>query len=164
MYRGPLVRGVTHCKEFTPPGSASSVWRCVLTLPNSFAPGDGLQLVTEGEGATKDAASEHACRLAFSRLLMASPENVVLHPHQWTVLPNELLAHMPGLVESHQALPVHVNPRREKLATEAASERTVDPPDVWASRVADLLREVLRKHGGCFDPSSISPPPDGPHG
>ena len=80
----------------------------------------------------------------------------MLHPHQWTVLPNELLAHMPGLVESHQALPAHVNPRREKLATEAASERTVDPPDVWASRAADLLREVLRTHGGRFDPSYIS--------
>ena len=55
-----------------------------------------------------------------------------------------------------QALPLRVNPRRGQLATEAASERDVDPPDVWASRVADLLREVLRTHGGCFDPSYIS--------
>ena len=65
----PLVPAVTECKTFTPPGPASGAWRCVLELPNSFQPGDGLRLVTEGERATKEAAAEQACRLAFTRLL-----------------------------------------------------------------------------------------------
>ena len=82
-YGGRLVPAVTQCKTFTPPGSASGAWRCVLDLPNSFEPGDGLQLVTEGDGATKEAASEQACRLAFSRLLMERPGLIVLRPAHW---------------------------------------------------------------------------------
>ena len=85
QYGGPLVTAVTQRKTFTPPGTASSAWRCVLDLPNSFEPGDGLRLVIEGEGATKEAASEQACRLAFTRLLMERPGLVVLRPVYWKV-------------------------------------------------------------------------------
>ena len=155
-YGGPLVRCVTECKTFTQPGSASSAWRCVLDLPNSFEPSDGLRLVTEGEAANKDAASEQACRRAFSRLLMERPEKVVLRPAHWKVSLDELMANIPLPGEPHQALPVHVNERRAQLAREAASERYTDTQAVWESRVADLLREILRRHGGSFRPSQIS--------
>ena len=79
-YGGKLVPAVTQCKTFTPPGDASGVWRCVLDLPNSFESRDGLQHASEGEGATKVAASEQACRLTFTRPLMERPGLVVLRP------------------------------------------------------------------------------------
>ena len=140
-----------------PPGSASSVWRCVLDLPNSFEPGDGLRVVTEGEADTKDAASDAACRCAFSRLLIDNPEKVVLRPTHWNVSVDELMAHISRLLmEPHQALPVHVKKRKAQFSREAASERYTDTPEVWESRVADLLREILRCHGGSFRPFKIS--------
>jgi len=128
----------------------------VLDLPNSFEPGDGLRLVTEGEGATKEAASEQACRLAFTRLLMERPGLVVLRPAHWKVSLDELMANISLPGEWHQALPVHVRARRSQLAREAASERYVDANEVWKGRVADLLRQILRRHRGSFDPSRIS--------
>ena len=155
-YGGRLVQSVRECKTFTPPGSARNAWRCVLDLPNSFEPGDGLRLVTEVEAATKEAADEEACRLAFSRLLMERPGQVVLRPAHWKVSLDELMAKISLPGGPHQALPVHVNARRAQLAREAASERYTDTQAVWESRVADLLRQILRRHGGSFRPSQIS--------
>ena len=152
-YGGKLFPSLTECKTFTPPGSASSVWRCVLDLPNSFEPGDGLRVVTEGEADTKDAASDKACRCTFSRLLIDNPEKVVLRPTHWNVSVDELMAHISTLLmESHQALPVHVDARRAQLESEAASERYTDTQAVWERNVADVLRDSLRRHGGSFRP------------
>ena len=77
-----------------------------MELPNSFQPGDGLRLVTEGEGATKEAAAEQACRLAFTRLLMGRPGQVVLRSAHWEVSLhglNKLLAkgELKPFVEAH---------------------------------------------------------------
>ena len=54
------------------------------------------------------------------------------------------------------ALPVHVKARRSQLPRETASERHVDTHEVWEGRVADLLRQILQRHRGSFDPSRIS--------
>ena len=57
---GPVVPAVSKCKVYDAASGAGG-WRCTLTLPNSFAAGDGRQLVAIGESATKDEASELAC-------------------------------------------------------------------------------------------------------
>ena len=64
---GPLVPAVTDCKTYQKieAGSATSFWRCILQLPNSFQPNDGRRLESVGEGHTKEDASEDACRIFF---------------------------------------------------------------------------------------------------
>ncbi len=154
---GPIVRSVTQCQTFTPPGSASGTWRCVLDLPNSFEPGDGLRLVTEIEAVTKDATSEQACRRAFSRLLMGRPEMVVLQPTHWKVSLDELLVNisLPGM--PHQALPVHVNEASEfrrqigvlqgqlaDMRAEIASVRAAAAAAAATAATARALQDALR--------------------
>ena len=39
---------------------------------------------------------------------------------------------------------------------ESAAERLSYPPDVWERHVVELLREILTRHNGSFDPSHIS--------
>ena len=63
---------------------------------------------------------------------------------------------MPSPVPPHQALPVHVNAKRARMDGESAAERLSDPPAVWDGRVVELLREILNRHGGSFDPSRTS--------
>ena len=70
QHGGPLVRAVSDCKEFAASGAS---WRCTLTLPNSFAPGDGRRLVAIGESATKEEASELACLRAVASLVIENP-------------------------------------------------------------------------------------------
>ncbi len=123
------------------------MWQCDLDLPHGFDPGDGIRLRTCGQAPTKKEADARACRLALTRLLMTRPGQVVLRPAHWTVSPEKLLANMPGDDDPHQPLPVHVYERRTQLARDAESERYVDPPQVWESRAADLLRQILRCHG-----------------
>ena len=117
-----------------------------MELPNRFEPGDGLRLLIEGEAATKETASEQACRAAVSRLLMERPGLVVLRQAHWKVSVDDLIANiaLPG-GGPLQALPVQVNARRAQLASEKASERYTDL-ESWESRVADLLRHILHRH------------------
>ena len=152
-YGGPLVRAVTACKTFTQaaPGSASAPWHCSLDLPNSFSPEDGLLLHAEGEGPTKDDASEHACRNALAQLLMGNPSQVVLRPSQWKVTPEDLLANLPGIDHAHQALPVHVRSRSQASGAEGATLS----PTTRDARVTAILRKCLHMHSGRFDPSRI---------
>ena len=87
---------------------------------------------------------------------MESPGQVVLRPAHWNVSIEDLLGNMPDSVPPHQALPVHVNAKRARMAGESAAERWTDPPDVWEGRVVELLWEILTRHGGSFNPSRIS--------
>ena len=153
-YGGKTVPSVTDCKTFTMPSSASDPWQCVLDLPNSFAKDDGIRLRVSSEAPTKKEADEHACRLAFIHLLMERPEQIVLRPRHWNVSIDGLLKYMPHSLPPHQALPVHVNAKRARMDDESATER--DPLGVWEGRVEVLLREILNRHGGSFDPSRIS--------
>ena len=123
-------------------------------MPNSFAPDDGLQLQAEGEGWTKNAASENACRRAMAQLLLTNPSEVVLRPIHWKVGVDELLAAMPGKpVDGNQkALPVHVSARKADAGVDAKALC----PAVRDARVSDILRHVLQSHGGSFDPARIS--------
>ena len=149
---GPLVRAVTECKEFAAPGGASAEWRCTLTLPNSFAPGDSRRVVVTGEGTSKHAASEHACLGAVASLISESPSDFLLRPAHWKVSPDVLVANLPGVDPAsggHQALPVHTPATRRGAGEEA------DAPDADARLVA-LVRDCLVAHGGEIDPSRIS--------
>ena len=151
---GPVVPSVTACKTFTPPGSASGLWRCVLHMPNSFAAGDGVLLHVEAEGSTKMEASERACHRAVAQLLLLQPGQFLLRPPHWDVTPAALLEGLPAGGGPHQALPVHARSgppaRAAEGQVEAESAEEVD------ERVAELLRRCLRGHGGSFDPSRIS--------
>ena len=155
-YGGPTVPSVSACKTFTPPGSASASWQCVLDLPNSFTKDDGIRLRVSSEAPTKNKADEHACRLAFTHLLMENPGQVVLRPAHWNVSIEDLLSNMPDSVPPHQALPVHVNAQRTRMDGESAAERFSAFPFVWEGRAVELLREIINHHGGSFDPSRIS--------
>ena len=42
------------------------------------------------------------------------------------------------------------------MEDESGAERSSNPPNVWESRVEELLREILNRHDGSFDPSSIN--------
>ena len=157
MHGGPLVRSVTACKWFlreSAPGSASAPWCCTLQLPNSFAPNDGLEVVAVGKGASRDEASEHACRQVIAQLLLRDPSRVVLRPKQWKVAPDELLAGMPGASGAPQALPVHIRARGAGGAAGGAGGAALSLADKDA-QVADVVRACLRKYGGRFNPSHI---------
>ena len=96
---------------------------------------------------------------AASRLphiLMARPGQVVLRPAHWNVSIDDLLGNMPDSLPPHQALSVHVNAKRAHMEGESAAERFTEPPAVWERRAAELLRDILNRHGGSFDPSRIS--------
>ena len=51
---------------------------------------------------------------------------------------------------------MHVDAKHARMEGESAVERLSDPPDVWEGRAVELLREILNRHGGSFDPSRIS--------
>ena len=156
-FGGPTVESVTACKTFTSTDSASASWKCVLKLPNSFTKGDGIQLCVSSEAPTRNEADEHACRLAFTHLLMRRPSDVVLRPPHWDVSIVDLLENMPTSLPAHQALPVHVNVKHARMVGESAVERFADPADVWEGRVVKLLRYILTCYGGSFNPARISP-------
>ena len=142
--RWKIVQSITACKTFSAPGPASAVWECTLDLPHSFAAGDGLRVQTNGQGASKDEASEVACLRAVAHLIRASPSQFLLRPKHWAVSPQELLAHLPGADAGHQALPVHIPARLRDAGEEATT------PDADARLVA-LVRRCLDAHGGEFD-------------
>jgi len=149
QHGGSLVHAVTKCKEFE---SFGPEWRCTLTLPNSFAAGDGRRVAATGEGATKDAASELACLRAVASLISLSPSEFLLRPAHWNVSPDDLVANLPGADPAsggHQALPVHTPARLQRAG------QLADTPDADARLVA-LVRKCLNAHGGEFDPSWIS--------
>ena len=149
VHGGPLVRSVTGCKEFAAPGLASAEWLCTLTLPNSFAAGDGRRVVVTGEGTSKNEASELACLRAVASLISESPKDFLLRPGHWKVSPDQLVANLPGADAGHQALPVHA-PARLRGAGEEADTLDAD------ARMVALLQQCLDAHGGEFDPSQIS--------
>ena len=105
-----------------------------------------------GAGKTKDEASEKACRHAMAQLLVLDASQVVLRPKHWTIEPSALVAGLPGVGATHQALPVHVPARSREAGMEAA---TMTSDDVDA-RVADIIRDILRASGGSFDPAWIN--------
>ena len=81
----------------------------------------------------------------------------MLRPAHWNVSVDELMADISRLLmEPHQALPVHVKKRSAQLSREAASERYTHAQAEWERRVAAVLREILRCHGGSFCPSQTS--------
>ena len=120
-YGGPLVHSVTSCKMFTASGSASDNWVCVLHLPNSFEPNDGIELHVEGQGKTNAEASDSACRRAMAQLLSQQPSQVILRPRHWTISLAQLLAGMPGAGVTNEPLPVHVPARHREAGADAAA-------------------------------------------
>ena len=154
-YGGATVHSVQACKTFTPPGSASASWQCVLDLPNSFTKNDGIRLRVSSEATTKAKAGADACRLAFTHLLMENPDQVVLRPAHWNVSIDDLFINMPETLPAHQALPVHVNPKRARMHAESAAERLPGDPQ-WERHIVKLLRDILYRHDGSFYPNYIS--------
>ncbi|CAK0905847.1 unnamed protein product [Prorocentrum cordatum] len=149
VHGGPVVSSVKNCKEFAAPGLASAEWRCTLTLPNSFAAGDGRRVEVTGKGASKNEASEIACLRAVASLISESPKDFLLRPGHWKVSPDQLVANLPGADAGHQALPARA-PSRLRGAGEEAG--TLDA----GARMVALLQQCLDAHGGEFDPSQIS--------
>ena len=88
----------------------------------------------------------------MAKLLLMEPTEVVLRPAHWKISPDELLAGLPGADTVHQALPVHVPARTSASGEDAATLSQAEIDD----RVAEILRQCLRAHGGSFDPSKIS--------
>ena len=149
---GPLVTAVRKCKVYA--ASGADGWRCTLTLPNSFAAGDGRQLVATGESATKVQASELACLRAVALLVTENPGQVLFRDAHWKVPADEVKANLPGLAAADpasggHALPVHTPARLQGAGSEA------DAPDADA-RLLELVEDILKTHGGEFDPSRIS--------
>ena len=106
---GPLCESVTKCKTFERMPGSASVWRCILRLPNSFHPTDGLEVLTEGVDADQSRASEQACVKAFAILLCLDPSQVLLRPKHWMISIDELVAEVNGILHrdrEDQALPV----------------------------------------------------------
>ena len=103
-----MAPNVTSAKTFsqTKPGAASSEWKCELSLPNSFAPNDGLQIQVESVAESKDAASEKACCRAMALLLSSNPSQVVLRQSHWKIDVNDLVRGLPIECPGQQALPL----------------------------------------------------------
>ena len=59
---------------------------------------------------------------------------------------------MPGTGTAHQALPVHVPARSREAGADSATLISAEVDN----RVAEIVRQCLRAHGGAFDPSHIS--------
>ena len=154
QYGGPVVPSIRACRSFSQNTAASdgADTLCILDMPNSFASSDGRRLQAQGSGNNEKEASENACRQAVAKLLLMEPAGVVLRPAHWKISPNELLAALPGADTVHQALPVHVPARISASGEEAATLSQAEIDD----RVAEILRQCLRAHGGSFDPSNIS--------
>ena len=87
---------------------------------------------------------------------MERPGDVILREAHWRVSRNELIENMPCSLPAHQALPVHVNRNRVRMAGESATERYSHDPKEWEGRVVALLNEIITCHKGSFDPSWIS--------
>ena len=88
----------------------------------------------------------------MAHLLMVEPSQVVQRTLHWRIPPADLLAGMPGTDTEHQALPVHVPARGREAGMEAAAV----PSDQVGASVATIIREILRSHGGSFDPAWVS--------
>ena len=77
----------------------------------------------------------------------------MLQTVRWKVTPDELVANLPGVAadpaSGGHALPVHARARLEGAGSEA------DAPDADA-RLVELVKDILKTHGGEFDPSRIS--------
>ena len=150
---GPLAPNVTSAKTFsqTKPGAASSEWKCELSLPNSFAPNDGLQIQVESVAELKDAASEKACCRAMALLLSSNPEQVVLRQSHWKIDVNDLVGGLPIECPGQQALPLPA-PRAQQAL----------PLPTWMldanghAEATALIKRCLYAHGGSFDPSRIN--------
>ena len=84
--------------------------------------------------------------------MMRGPSNASLRPAHWTISPQQVLAGMLRAGTMDQALPVHVPARHREAGAGAA---TLTPAEV-DDRVAELVRECLRAHGGTVDPSRTS--------
>ena len=154
LYGGPVVPSVRACRSFSQNTAApdGADMLCILDMPNSYASGDGRRLQAQGSGNNENEASENACRQAVAKLLLMEPAEVVLRPAHWKISPDELLAGLPGADTVHQALPVHVPARTSASGEDAATLSQAEIDD----RVAEILRQCLRAHGGSFDPSKIS--------
>ena len=148
-YGGQLCESVSKCKTYNrvqTPGSASVV-HCTLRLPNSFQPGDGIELVAQGTGTDDKDASEDACHTAFAMLLCGSPSQVVLRPAHWNIEVAALVNAVNALVHAEgQALPAH-----QRTARQNGMEGDAIGAAARDEAVADLLRSCLRSHGGRFD-------------
>ena len=149
LHGGPIVPSVRECMSVSQNGADTL---CILDMPNSFASGDGRRLQAQGSGNNAKKATENACCQAVAKLLLMEPAKVLLRPAHWKIRPDELLAGLPGADTVHQALPVHVPARTSASGEDAATLSQAEIDD----RVAEILRQCLRAHGGSFDPSNIS--------
>ena len=154
IYGGPVVPSVRACMSFSQITAAAdgADTLCTLDMPNSYASSDGRRLQAQGSGNNEKEASENACRQAVAKLLFVEPAKVVLRPAHWNISTDELVAGLPGADTVYQALPVHVPGRTSTSGEDAATLSDAEIDD----RVAEILRECLRAHGGSFDPSKIS--------
>ena len=150
---GPLARSVEKCKTFsqTEPGAASSCWKCEFSLPNSFAPNDGLQIRIESVAESKNAASEKACCRAMALLLCSNPSQVVLRQSHWKIDVNDLVAGLPMECPGQQALPLPA-PRAPKVYPVSPQLPDAD----GHAEATSLIKRCLYAHGGSFDPSRIN--------
>ena len=86
---GPLCASLKACKEF---GTFGSMHSCRITLPNSYAPGDGKMVEVESIAPDRRAAAEDAACAAFA-VLCADRDglhHVIFRRAHWQV-PKEVL-------------------------------------------------------------------------
>ena len=81
MGGAPNPDGVNPLCQVTKAGQGQ-VW-VEIPLPNSFMPGDGLQLAMTGFGPDEDAAKESAARQVVATLLLQNPPEVRLMDKDW---------------------------------------------------------------------------------
>ena len=105
---GPTIPSLSALKVCTcAPGSASDacVHTCSITLPCSFAAGDGQEVAASASAPTAKKADESACLKVFAELLRRDSFRVVLHNTHWRCSVADLLAGISSIVGGRRQAP-----------------------------------------------------------
>ena len=82
---GPIIPSIASCTTVEPAIGGGGGFEAELTIENSLAVGDGLQLVCKGEGNSQKDAVGNMCHKALALLLLTDARNVLIQPAQWNI-------------------------------------------------------------------------------
>ena len=82
---GPIIPSIQACHSVWPAIRGGGGFEAELTIENSLAVGDGLQLVCKGNGNSQKDAVDNMCHKALAILLLTDASNVLIQPAQWNI-------------------------------------------------------------------------------